>query len=304
MNPLESQLRALLDERYHHQHPFNLRMHDGTLTQEEMRTWVRNRYYYQTRIPMKDTAILTKSEDPSFRRDWVRRVRDHDGDERGTGGLELWLRLGDGVGLDRNEVSSLRNVLPGVKRACDAYVDFVNGHSLLESVASSLTELYAGTLMGHRITAFEKYYDWIRPEALEYFRSRTSQAPRDAKEGLEFVVANAVTPEDREACVAALTRKCEILWGLLDAVEWAHTCPKLVPRARIRSDENLIVLPERAVEINQTGREILELCDGQRTVNAIAAEMRVSHPSAERVEIDTYDFLEGVSAAGAIGYPS
>jgi pyrroloquinoline-quinone synthase len=300
MSGIEARLRKLLDERYHHRHPFNVRMHEGTLTREELRTWIRNRYYYQTRIPMKDSAILTKTEDPNFRRNWVRRVRDHDGDEKSAGGLELWLRLGDGVGLDREEVASLRNVLPGVRRACDAYVAFVNSHELLESVASSLTELYAGTLMGERIKAFEKHYDWIAPDALAYFRSRTNQAPRDAQEGLEYVNSHAKTEAQQEACVAALTRKCEILWQLLDAVEWAHHRPKLSSRARLREQENLIVLPERAVEINATGREVIDLCDGTRTVNRIAECCRELHPDAPQVEAEVYDFLEGAENAGAL----
>lgn len=300
MSEIEARLRELLDERYHHRHPFNVRMHEGTLTREELRTWIRNRYYYQTRIPMKDSAILTKSEDPNFRRNWVRRVRDHDGDERSAGGLELWLRLGDGVGLDRDEVSSLRNVLPGVRRACDAYVAFVNSHELLESVASSLTELYAGSLMGERIKAFEKHYDWIAPDALAYFRSRTDQAPRDAEEGLEYVRSHAQTEAQQEACIAALTRKCEILWQLLDGIEWAHHRPRLSSRARLREQENLIVLPERAVEINATGREVLDLCDGTRTVNQVAEGCRALHPDAPKVESEVYDFLEGAEKAGAL----
>lgn len=300
MSEIEARLRELLDERYHHRHPFNVRMHEGTLTREELRTWIRNRYYYQTRIPMKDSAILTKSEDPNFRRNWVRRVRDHDGDERSAGGLELWLRLGDGVGLGRDEVSSLRNVLPGVRRACDAYVAFVNSHELLESVASSLTELYAGSLMGERIKAFEKHYDWIAPDALAYFRSRTDQAPRDAEEGLEYVRSHAQTEAQQEACIAALTRKCEILWQLLDGIEWAHHRPRLSSRARLREQENLIVLPERAVEINATGREVLDLCDGTRTVNQVAEGCRALHPDAAKVESEVYDFLEGAEKAGAL----
>jgi len=140
----EARLRAVLAERYHDHHPFNLRMHEGTLTPDEIRTWVRNRYYYQTRIPIKDGIILAKSEDPGFRRQWIRRIRDHDGDEAREGGLELWLRLAEAVGLEPMEVASLRDVLPGVRRACDDYVRFVSSRDLLESVASSLTELAAG----------------------------------------------------------------------------------------------------------------------------------------------------------------
>ena len=160
-SPFEARLRRIGEERYHHRHPFNLRMHAGTLDREEIQTWVRNRYYYQTRIPIKDGLILSKATDPGFRRGWVQRIRDHDGDEKSRGGLALWLELAEAVGLERGEVESLADVLPGVRAACDDYVRFVESHDLLESVASSLTELFAGDIMKTRIEAFEKHYPWV-----------------------------------------------------------------------------------------------------------------------------------------------
>ena len=291
---LETRLRGILDARYHDRHPFNLRMHDGTLTSDEIRRWVRNRYYYQTRIPIKDGLILTKTEDPSFRRGWIRRIHDHEGTSTQDGGLELWLRLAEAVGLQRSEVASLGNVLPGVRRACDAYVEFVSSHDLLESVASSLTELAAGALLGARAEAFEKHYSWVRGEGLAYFRGRTRQAPRDAEEGLAFVLAHARSAEDQERCCGALERKCEILWQLLDAVEWGGARPRLSLHAQLRSEDEscLVVLPERAVRLGGSGQEILAACDGERSVEEVAAEMRRLRPEVDGIEADVYEFLE------------
>jgi pyrroloquinoline-quinone synthase len=298
----EARLRRILAERYHHRHPFNLRLHGGRCTPEEVRRWVRNRYYYQTRIPLKDGLILTKSEDRAFRRGWIRRIHDHDGDDARAGGLELWLRLAEAAGLERAEVASLRNVLPGVRRACDAYVEFVASHDLLASVASSLTELSAGAYLGERAEAFRKHYGWIEEAGLEYFLSRTTQAPRDAAEGLAYVLAHATTPADQERCAAALERKCEILWALLDGVEWGGRAPRLAPAALLREegDESLVVLPERAVRVSASGREILALCDESRSVEAVAARVRASHPADERVERDVYDFVERMEGLGVL----
>jgi coenzyme PQQ biosynthesis protein C len=214
-------LRREGEQRYHDRHPFHRRMHEGRLTRRELQEWVRNRYYYQTRIPIKDAIIVSKSEDPSFRRAWLRRIRDHDGERDGEGGLELWLRLADGVGLDREEVRDCRLVLAGVRFACDAYVELVRERSLVEAVASSLTEFFAPDLMSTRIAAWEKHYPWVKPDLLEYFRSRVPRARRDSEEAIEFVIANAGTYEMQERCVAALVRKTEILWHLLDCVEAA-----------------------------------------------------------------------------------
>jgi pyrroloquinoline-quinone synthase len=208
-------------ERYHDQHPFHARMHQGVLTKESLQLWVQNRFYYQTRIPIKDAIILSKSEDAAFRRMWIRRIRDHDGEQAGEGGLELWLRLADGVGLSRQAVSSLAHVLPGVRFACDAYVTFVREKSLLEAVASSLTEFFAPDLMSRRIAAWETHYTWLEPSAIDYFRSRVPRASADSKDAIEFVATRATSFELQEKCVAALIRKTEILWHLLDCVDVA-----------------------------------------------------------------------------------
>jgi pyrroloquinoline-quinone synthase len=297
----EARLRRIGDQHYHHRHPFNLRMHDGTLTREEIQTWVSNRYYYQTRIPIKDGLILAKAQDAGFRREWIRRIRDHDGDRPGEGGLELWLALAAAVGLDRASVESLEGVLPSVRRACDAYVQFVESHELLESVAASLTELFAGDIMKVRIAAFKKHYPWVHAEGLRYFASRTLQAPRDAAEGLRFVLCEARTRADQDRCLAALERKCEILWSLLDAIEAAHASPRLASSAQLRSEKPaLVVLPERAVQLNDTGREILAMCDGSRTANAIAGDLRRRHPEVQAVESDVHDFLDQMRQLGVL----
>jgi len=214
-------LRREGERRYHDRHPFHRLMHDGKLTRRQLQEWVRNRYYYQTRIPIKDALIVSKSEDPAFRRLWSRRIRDHDGEREGEGGLELWLRLADGVGLEREDVKSCAGVLPGVRFACDAYVELVRERSLVEAVASSLTEFFAPDLLARRVAAWEKHYPWVKAETLEYFRSRVPRARQDSAEAIDFVVSNAQSYEVQERCVAALVKKTEILWHLLDCVQAA-----------------------------------------------------------------------------------
>jgi pyrroloquinoline-quinone synthase len=200
-------------------------MHDGKLTKLQLQQWVLNRYYYQTRIPIKDAVIVSKSDDPAFRRMWIRRIHDHDGAEEGEGGLALWLRLAEGVGLDREEVASCRSVLPGVRFACDAYVTLVRERSLVEAVAASLTEFFAPDLMSRRIAAWERHYPWVSAEMLGYFRSRVPRARRDSEEAIDFVVTHATTWDLQARCVAALITKTEILWHLLDCLYAAYVEP-------------------------------------------------------------------------------
>lgn len=216
-------LRAEGAPRYHDRHPFHLAMHEGRLDREDLRRWVLNRYYYQTRIPIKDALIVAKSEDSAFRRAWLRRLRDHDGDGENEGGLVQWVRLAEAVGLDADEVISCRRVLPGVRFACDAYVSLVRDSSLVVAVASSLTEFFAPDLMARRIAAWEQHYPFVDAAGLAYFRGRVPRARRDAEEAVAFVVAHATSREQQDACVAALIRKTEILWHLLDCVAGATT---------------------------------------------------------------------------------
>jgi len=215
--------------RYHDHHRYHILMHAGKLTQAQLQQWVLNRYYYQTRIPIKDALILSKSDDPGFRRMWIRRIQDHDGTTEGEGGLAMWLRLAAGVGLDVEEVSSCRSVLVGVVFACDAYVQLVRERTLLEAVASSLTEFFAPDIMAKRIVAWEAHYPWVAPEMLAYFRARVTRAKKDSGEALEYVTTHATSYELQSRCVAALIRKTEVLWHLLDTTYAAYLDPAWGP---------------------------------------------------------------------------
>jgi pyrroloquinoline-quinone synthase len=209
--------------RYHDQHPFHRRMNEGQLGRRQLQGWVANRFYYPANIPRKDAAILANCPDREVRRRWVRRILDHDGTADGEGGIEAWLRLGEAVGLRREEVRDERHVVPGVRFAVDAYVTFARTRPWVEAVASSLTELFAPDLMAERLAAFERHYPWIDPQGLAYFRARLTQAPRDSEHALEVVTEHCRTPAEQAAAVAALAFKCDVLWAMLDAIDRACT---------------------------------------------------------------------------------
>jgi pyrroloquinoline-quinone synthase len=211
--------------RYHNLHPFHRRMDAGELTREELQRWVTNRFYYQKCIPLKDAAILANCPEVEVRRRWIRRIIDHDGTTAGTGGIESWLRLGEALGVSRAELVSEQRVLPGVRYAVDAYVNFARQKPWIEAVASSLTELFGPAAIRVRLEALERYYEWIDPAGLEYFRTRLVQAPGDAQYALDLAVERCRTLEQQEAAVAALRFKTEMLWAQLEAIERADTQP-------------------------------------------------------------------------------
>jgi pyrroloquinoline-quinone synthase len=208
--------------RYHGRHPFHEKMNGGRLDRRQIQGWVANRFYYQENIPRKDAAILANCPDREVRRRWIRRILDHDGTADGEGGIEAWLRLGEASGLTREEMLDQRHVVPGVRFAVDAYVNFARTRPWVEAVASSLTELFAPDLMAERLAAFESYYTWIDPAGLAYFRARITQAPRDSEHALEVVTEHCKTPDEQARAVAALSFKCDVLWSMLDAIEKAY----------------------------------------------------------------------------------
>ncbi|MER5201048.1 pyrroloquinoline-quinone synthase PqqC [Streptomyces sp. NPDC002884] len=218
---MENRLRDLATARYHDHHPFNQRMHRGELSPDELRTWVANRFYYQWNIPVKDAHILAKLELPAMRRSWIRRIQDHDGVAGRDGGIERWLRLGEAVGLDRRELLAQRRLLPGARLAVDGYVNFCRNNSALEAVASSLTELCAPSIMLTRLETFPLHYPWIDDDGLSYFRDRVPQGRRDGSEALSWVKEWAVTRDQQDRALAALSFKCDVLWSLLDSVQGA-----------------------------------------------------------------------------------
>jgi pyrroloquinoline-quinone synthase len=210
-------------QRYHHKHPFHVLMNEGRLSRAQIQGWVANRFYYQKSIPIKDAAILSNTPYPAIRRRWIGRIVDHDGAAEGQGGIEAWLRLAEAVGLSRPEVLDERHVVPGVRFAGDAYVTFARTRPWIEAVAASLTELFAPDLMSERIAAFERYYTWVDPAGLAYFKARLQQAPRDATYALELVTRYCRTREQQERAIAALSFKCDVLWSMLDAIHHAYT---------------------------------------------------------------------------------
>ena len=211
--------------RYHNLHPFHRRMDAGELSREELQRWVANRFYYQECIPLKDAAILANCPEVDVRRVWIQRIIDHDGTSDETGGIESWLRLGEALGVRRDELVSEQHVLPAVRYAVDAYVDFARRKPWIEAVASSLTELFGPAAIQVRLAALERHYAWIDPAGLEYFRTRLVKAPRDAQYALDLVVERCRTLERQEAAVAALRFKTEVLWAQLDAIELGDTQP-------------------------------------------------------------------------------
>jgi pyrroloquinoline-quinone synthase len=219
---------AIGEERYHHKHPFHLLMHDGKLTRSQLQAWALNRYYYQSRIPIKDAAILARSEDPAFRLAWRKRILDHDGDGIKPGGIEKWLRLLEATGLSRDLAFRSDGILPATRYAVQAYVDFVSTRSHLEAVASSLTELFSKKLIALRMDRLREHYPWLSG-GLDYFTGRLTQAPEDSEFALAWVVDHARTRAEQDLAHAALRAKCDILWAQLDALYFAYVNPGWPP---------------------------------------------------------------------------
>lgn len=225
----EHRLRKIGEERYHDKHPFHRLLHEGRLNQGQVQAWVLNRFYYQKSIPLKDASLIGRADDIDLRREWIGRIVDHDGAGPGEGGIERWLVLAESVGLDRLYVARCDGVLPATRFACDAYVHFVRDKSLLEAVASSLTELFAPDLHKTRIAALLAHYPFANETTLAYFRTRLVQAPQDVAYGLGYVLREARSREQQALCLAALRFKTDVLWAQLDALHHAYVDPGLIP---------------------------------------------------------------------------
>jgi pyrroloquinoline-quinone synthase len=226
---LEAELRAIGAVRYHHLHPFHKLLHGGKLSKQQIQAWALNRYYYQVMIPIKDAHALTRLPTSELRREWRRRIIDHDGDREGTGGIERWLKLAEGVGLDRAYVESTEGLLPGTRFAVEAYVNFVRDKPILEGIASSLTEMFSPGIIADRVQGMLANYDFITRDTLAYFTPRLTQAPQDVDFALRYVKAEAKTRADQEKVLAALRFKCDVLWTQLDALYLAYVDPGLIP---------------------------------------------------------------------------
>ena len=233
---LRAQLQAVGEERYHHQHPFHLLMHEGKLSRGQLQAWALNRYYYQSAIPIKDSIILSRGPDPVFRRAWRKRVVDHDGDATSEGGIKRWLKLAEASGLNADQVRAGTGILPATRFAVNEYLNIVRSRSLLEAVASSLTELFSRDLITLRMEKMRQHYPWLSC-GLDYFEARLTQAPEDAKFAINYVFENAKSRQEQELVTQALRDKCDILWAQLDALYFAYVQPGWPPPGAFRMKE-------------------------------------------------------------------
>jgi coenzyme PQQ biosynthesis protein C len=226
---LEAALRDIGAQRYHRLHPFHGLLHGGQCTKGQVQAWALNRYYYQAMIPIKDASLIARCEESAVRREWRSRLVDHDGEHDGDGGIARWLKLTDGLGLDRDYVTSTRGLLPGTRFAVEAYVRFVREKTLLEAIASSLTELFSPVIITERMAGMLANYDFISRETMSYFDKRPPQAQRDSDFALDYVKQHARTPEQQSQVLAALEFKCSVLWSMLDALAYAYVSPSHIP---------------------------------------------------------------------------
>jgi pyrroloquinoline-quinone synthase len=226
---LEAALRAIGAERYHNLHPFHRLLHGGKLDRGQIQAWALNRYYYQRQIPIKDASLIARLPTAELRRAWRSRLIDHDGDGTSPGGIERWLKLAEGVGLERSYVESTEGILPTTRFSVDAYVNFVRERSVLEAIASSLTEMFSPTIIAERVEGMLRGYPFVTLDTLAYFKPRLSQAPRDADFALAYVKAEARTEAEQQAVLNALRFKCGVLWAQLDGLYLAYVEPRLVP---------------------------------------------------------------------------
>lgn len=240
----EARLRQIGEDRYHDKHPFHHLLHSGGCTPDQVRAWVINRYYYQSRIPMKDAAFMSRVEDPRLRRAWRSRIEDHDGTAENEGGIARWMRLAQAVGLDPDYVASGVGIMASTRFAVDAYVRYVRDATMLEAVAASLTELFAPKIHSERITGLLANYDFADDSSLSYFKKRLTEAPNDVAFGLAYVLDTADTREKQDAAADALIFKTDVLWSQLDALYSAYVAPARIPPGAWQAGEGL--LAERA----------------------------------------------------------
>jgi coenzyme PQQ biosynthesis protein C len=226
---LEASLREIGARRYHRLHPFHQLLHGGRCSKGQVQAWALNRYYYQAMIPIKDASLIARCDDRAVRREWRSRLVDHDGEAEDDGGIARWLRLTDGLDLDRDYVMSLRGLLPATRFAVEAYVRFVREKSLLEAIASSLTEMFSPQIITERVEGMLASYPFVTRATLAYFEKRPPQAARDANFALDYCKAHAHTPEQQQQVLAALEFKCSVLWAMCDALYQAYVDPKHIP---------------------------------------------------------------------------
>ena len=323
---LEQNLRKTGEDHYHNKHPFHKLLHSGQLNKGQVQAWALNRYCYQAAIPIKDATLMARLPDQDLRREWRQRIVDHDGEEEGKGGIERWLKLTGDLGLDRDYVASRKGALPATKFAVDAYIHFVSDMPLLDAVASSLTEIFSPKIIAERMAGMLKNYDFVTEETMAYFKPRLTQARRDVEWALNYALDNARTVEQQQNVLDALHFKCSVLWSQLDALYFAYVEPGFIPpgcfdpaaagkqRNMVSAgsspslpahvqlhhdtarDRWVLLAPERLLEPDEVALNVLNLCDGKKTVQQISDELaRDYNAPVEQIQNDILPMLQDLA---------
>ena len=334
---LEATLRQIGATRYHNLHPFHRLLHGGKLNKGQVQAWALNRYYYQSTIPLKDAMVISRFRDRAIRMEWRHRIEDHDGDIGSEGGIERWLKLTEGLGLDSAYVESTEGILPATRFAVEAYVHFCRDKTPLEAIASSLTELFAPNLHEERISGMLQHYDFVNPDIMSYFSRRLTQAPRDAGFALEYVKAAC---EDASGARGGLQRADLQDQCAMGSARRAVSClcrgphtagrvraprklktglaidgcsrnisvseasrPKLPRHARLKFDETrqvwVILAPERVLAPDEIAVEVLQLCDGVRSVAEMVDQLAAKYAAPrEAIATDVVAMLQDLADKG------
>lgn len=303
----KSQIMAL-EKNYHIHHPYNKLLNSGAMSREQVQLWVANRFYYQINIPIKDAAVMANCDNQAVRREWIHRILDHDGYGEDKGGIEAWLKLGVACGLTIEEMMDLKKVLPAVRFAVDAYVNFARQHSWQEGVCASLTELFAPKIHQERLANWPKFYPWIEQEGLLYFRKRLQEAPRDVEFALAQTLQNFTTRTEQDKALQIIKFKLDVLWSISDALYLSFLLdqqrkPKITGgyRLQVEKEGTVLLYPEGMVKLNDSGVSILQECNGLQTVEEIVASLQKKYPGAD-LKADVHSFMETAHGKGWIQY--
>ncbi len=222
---LTKYVKRSLEPRYFLNHPFMKLFYAGRLTNEQIRAWIVNRFYYQKQMPLKDSIILANCTDTAARKLWLQRLMKREGVGGYRGDVEGWAMLAEAAGISRKTLENTE-VLPGVRFAVDAYLNFVKTVSWVEGVAASLPELLAVNELPKRIEALRRHYGWIGREGVEFFIERLSYIKEDIELVLELLTTHIRNNIMLKKCFEAARYNCNVHWSMLDAIYMEYVLPR------------------------------------------------------------------------------
>ena len=217
---LFNEILAAGKARYPNEHPWQQLFVEGKLSQDQLKVWAQNRYYFHAGIPAKDANVFCKlPNNKDAQGMWLEKLQEEMGDDEEQSHPEMFLDFCEGLGLGRDEVKNAEVFAP-IKIGVDAYRDMARVRPFQVGVGSSISEFLIPFKMTRMLKAFREHYSFIPDKALHFFEAHREADERHGNIMINLVETYGQTEEHKKLLLEGHLFKHDLHRVILDTIHY------------------------------------------------------------------------------------